>query len=251
MDCPARTLRAVAGVVALLGLAVVSGGCGSFAAQGRNAEGVRLFDQARYQEAMEQFQLATSEDPNCADAYYNIGSVYHRLAKTNNTPGDLSQAENYYNLCLARDPSHCECYRGLAVLMVDQNRREEAMRLLQGWNDRNPLSPDPKIELARLSEELGDRDAAQQRLAEAVLIDSTNTRALAALGRLREQSGDSSLALQHYQQSLAADRFQPDVAARVAALQSAAGATQLSANPATGARLATNPQTPAPQASYR
>ena len=41
----------------------------SFAAQGRNAEGVRLFQQNRYQEALREFQEASYDDPGNADAY--------------------------------------------------------------------------------------------------------------------------------------------------------------------------------------
>ena len=54
-------------------------------------------------------------------------------------------------------------------------------------------------------------------------IDPHNARALTALGRLREQSGDTTRALTNYQRSLQFNRNQPEVAARVAALQSATG----------------------------
>ncbi len=213
-------------------------GCGSFAAQGLNAEGVRLFDQTRYQEAVQNFQKAVDNDPASADALYNLASVYHRTGTLYSRPADLAQAEQYYNLCLGRDPRHADCYRGLAVLLVQQGRTEEAFRRIQSWADGNPASPDPKIELARLSEELGDPTAARQHLAEALLADSGNARALAALGRLSEQAGDRVRALQNYQQSLVADRFQPEVASRVATLQSAVGASPAAGSPAAGTLLA-------------
>jgi tetratricopeptide (TPR) repeat protein len=199
---------------------VVCGGCGSFSSQGLNAEGVRLFEQTRVQDAMQEFQRAIDHDPNSADGYYNLGACYHRLGGVNNRASDLAQAERYYYLCLDRDPEHRECYRGLAVLLIQQNRAEEAFRLLQGWADRRPNSPDPKVELARLHEESGDRDRAKQFLADALLADASNARALSALGRIREQEGDQVQALSNYQQSLRANQFQPEVAARVAALQS-------------------------------
>jgi len=195
-------------------------GCGSFSSQGLNAEGVRLFEQTRIEDAMQQFQRAIDRDPSNADGYYNLASSYHRLAAANHRASDLAQAERYYYLCLDRDPEHRECYRGLAVLLVEQGRSEEAFRLLQGWADRRPNSADPKIELARLCEECGDRQRAKQQLSDALQADATNPRALAALGRIREQEGDQVQALSNYQQSLYANRFQPEVASRVAALQS-------------------------------
>ncbi len=56
---------------------------------------------------------------------------------------------------------------------------------------------------------------------EAITINPHNARALAALGKLREESGDTTQALTNYQRSLAYNRNQPQVAARVAALQNA------------------------------
>jgi len=207
-------------VLALAGLCLPNAaGCGGLAAQGRNAEGVRLFDQARYQEAIRQFEQAVASDPNNADGYYNLAEVYHRMGVLNGDASHLAQAEHYYNQCLDRDENHGHCYRGLAVLLVEQERSEEAFRLIEGWVDRNPTSADAKIELARLFEEFGDKQAAKERLIEALSADPQNARALAALGRLREQLGEHALALHNYEQSLWRDRFQPDVAARVAALQ--------------------------------
>jgi tetratricopeptide (TPR) repeat protein len=203
----------------LAGLCLSLSGCGSFAAQGHDAEGVRLFQQARYQDAVREFQTAAYEDPNDADAYYNIAATYHRLAKLEKRPSDLSQAECYYNQCLDRNPNHTECYRGLAVLLAEQNRKDDAFTLLDRWMQRQPASADAKIELARLNDEYGNRQAAQDLLNEALVCDPTNPRTLTALGKLREDAGDKAQALANYQRSLAEDSRQPLVASRVSALQ--------------------------------
>ncbi len=220
-----------------LALTLTAAGCGSVASQGLNAEGVRLFDQTRYPEAAEQFQRAIDRDPSNPDGYYNLAAAYHRMGLLNGRASDMTQAERYYYLCLDRDPEHRECYRGLSVLLVEQNRTEEAFRLLQSWADRRPNAPDPKIELARLYEEVGDRDRAKQQLADALQVDAANSRALAAMGRLREQDGDRAQALSNYQQSLAANRFQPDVATRVTSLQSSMGGSPV------GTAFSQGPQT--------
>jgi tetratricopeptide (TPR) repeat protein len=219
-----------AAVIAALGMVFLAG-CGTITAQGKNAEGVRLFNQARYQDALTRFQDAANDDPRNADAYYNLASVYHRLGIANKDSSMLAQAEHYYNLCLDRDENHRECYRGLAVLLAQQNRNEEAFRLLEGWADRQPLSAEPKIELARLYEEYSDPEAAKQQLVEALAIDHQNPRALVALGHLREKTGQYEQALANYRQSLWYDRFQGEVAARAAALQTALGPASASSTP--------------------
>jgi len=202
------------------GLILLFGGCGSVASRGINAEGVRLFQQSRYDEALQKFQKAIYVNPKDADGYYNLAATYHRLGVLNQRPSDLKQAEHYYHMCLDQNPDHRECYRGLAVLLVEQGRGEEAFRLLKGWADRRPDLADPKIELARLYEEFGDRETAKDYLVSALGVEPSNARALAALGRLRELSGDTLQALADYQRSLEADRFQEGVQQRVAALRS-------------------------------
>ena len=190
-------------------------------AQGENAQGVRLYQQGNFQAALQSFQQALQSDPNNADAYYNLAATYHRLGALHQTQADQDQAESYYNQCLDHGPNHQACYRGLAVLLVEEKRSEEAFRLLEGWADRSPTRPEPKIELARLFEEFGDKAAAKAHLIEAVAIDPTNARALAALGRIHEGLGEYQQALADYERSLTNDRFQPTVVQRVAALQAA------------------------------
>jgi tetratricopeptide (TPR) repeat protein len=208
---------------------------------GHNSEGVKMYQNAYYEGALQQFQKAVDADPNNADAYYNLASTYHQLGKLHHRDTDLSQAESNYHRCLDHDPNHEDCYRGLAVLLVDKGHPDQAKEMLELWSQRAPGIPGPKIELARLAEELGDRQTAQARLIEAVHIDPQNARALAALGKLREESGDTGQALANYQRSLQINRFQPQVAARAAALQTSVnggivtppGATRtVNANPA-------------------
>jgi tetratricopeptide (TPR) repeat protein len=212
-------------------------GCGEIDAQARNAEGVRLFEQCRYPEAARQFQEAMYDDPRGANSYYNLAATYHRTGLLEHRPADLTQAESYYNRCLDENPEHADCYRGLAVLLAEQGRNDDAFRLIEGWNQRQPCSADAKIELARLNEEFGNRQVAENCLIEAVAIEPDNPRALTALGKLREDAGNKTQALANYQRSLSQDNRQPQVAARVSALQ----AGSFAAAPAPAASVAAVP----------
>jgi tetratricopeptide (TPR) repeat protein len=186
----------------------------------QNSEGVQLYQQAYYEGALLRFQQAVQSDPTNPDGYYNLGATYHKLAELHNRPADYLQAENYYHQCLDKSKfNHADCYRGLAVLLVERSRSSEAFQLLGEWATRNPGQPDAQIELARLYEETGDRDQAKEHLIEAVTVDPSNARALAVLGRLREQTGDPSQALANYERSLQLNPNQPQIAARVASLR--------------------------------
>jgi len=206
-------------------------GC-NFASRGMNSDGVRLYQQGNGQAAASRFIQAIAHDPTRPDGYYNLAATLHQSGRLHNRPEDLDQAENYYNQCLDRDPDHIDCYRGLAVLLADTDRSDAASRLIEGWSTRSPSSPNPKIEMARLLEELGETDKAKERLEEALSIEPDNARALAALGRLREQSGQHTQALANYDRSLQSNQFQPHVASRATALRAAVGGR----SPATSTR---------------
>jgi len=219
----ARFRRTTATLLFLAAACSFCSGCQQVASQGMNAEGVRLYQQGDYANASQRFMKAIAEDANNPDGYYNLAATYHRLGKASGNPTDLEQAESFYNQCLDRDGDHVQCYRGLAVLLVETNRSDAAHRLLEGWKMRSPAAPQPRIELARLKQELGNRDAAKQDLLEALTIDPDNQRALTALARLREESGELSQALALYERSLASNPMQPQVANRVASLRTSTG----------------------------
>jgi tetratricopeptide (TPR) repeat protein len=222
---PARiTARACLLSVALTAYALLSTGCSNIQSQAANVEGVKLYQQGNYQQASDRFQQAIAQNPRSPEGYYNLAASLHKTGTLYNRPSDLQQAENLYNQCLERDPNHTECYRGLAVLLNQTNRKEEAFKLLNHWSGANPKSADPKIELARLLEETGQQEQAKEQLVGALTIDPHNARALTALARLRDQQGDHMQALANYQRSLNENRFQPEVQARVAQLQGAMSA---------------------------
>jgi tetratricopeptide (TPR) repeat protein len=209
--------------LALAGTLLALTGCGDFMAQQRNVQGVGMFQQGRYPEALREFQEATYNSPRDADGYYNIAATYHRMGRQTNSKTDLKQAEDFYNRCLDHNPNHVECRRGLAVLLAEQGQKDAAFRQLQNWVDREPTLADAKVELARLHDEFGNRQAAKDCLIEALEAQPDNVRALTALGKIRDEAGDKVQALANYQRSLQRDNRQPQVASRVHVLQGGQG----------------------------
>ncbi len=185
---------------------------------GQNTLGVRLYQQGRYSEALQQFQTAQVSDPSNPDTYYNLGSTYHKLGIAQKDAKLIEQAESLYNQCLDLQPNHVDCHRGLAVLLAESNRPDRAMALLKNWATKNPQLADARIELSRLHQEFGQTKVAEQYLDEALAINPNDHRAWTARGQMREASGDLNQALQNYQQSLAINSLQPDLYQRVASL---------------------------------
>lgn len=231
-----RSANAMFGIerLVLVGMLLALSGCGSVISQEKNSRGVGLYQQARYPEALREFQEASYNDPKNADSYYNIAATYHRMGRQGKCDSDLKQAEKFYNDCLDRNPNHTECYRGLAVLLAEQGRKDAAFRLVQGWVDREPTLADAKVELARLHEEFGDREVAKNCLIEAIEAQPDNARALTALGKIRDDAGEKTQALANYQRSYGRDSRQPYVASRISALQGRATTTASGASSTPG-----------------
>ncbi|TWT39473.1 tetratricopeptide repeat protein [Blastopirellula retiformator] len=223
-------------------LAIACSGC-QMASSSSNVAGVRAVQSGQPMVAVNHFQQALANDPTNADALYNMAATYHEMAKVNNDPAMMKQAEELYNRCLDQNGDHAECYRGLAVLLIDMKQPDSAYTLMEGWAQRSPNSADPKVELARLYQEFGDDQTALAQLNQAVAIDANNARAWAALGNMREKSGDYSQALANYQRSLALNNFQDGVSTRVATLVRQGVQADTPLSPTGDTRIVQNPNT--------
>lgn len=233
-----RVSLAFALLAALLSL---GSGC-HWSAGGKNVAGTTMYQQGRYQEAIQQFQLALKQDPANADAYYNMAASYHSLGKLQNDPQALAQAEQLYNQALNISPDHVDCHRALACLLVETGRSDKAFTFLQNWANTSPDVLDSHVELARLYQEFGDKDNAIRNLEQAVAVNSNSpesARAWAALASLREQSGNTYQALLDYSRSQQLNPYQPAVTERIASLQRSMGGVQLPPTPsASGSTVA-------------
>lgn len=216
----------------LLCCAVALGGCRMMSNQ-QNAQGLSYYQQGNYQQAVSQFTQAVQTDPQNADAIYNLAAAYHQQAKQTNDQNAWLQAERLYNQSLDFSPNNVECYRSLAVLLVETNRSDKALTLVKNWAIRYPTDSAARVELARMYEELGDDQTAATYLSQALQINPNDARALAALGKMREESGDTAQAIANYQRAYQLNPAAPGVAQRLAQLsQGAAPAANVAALPA-------------------
>lgn len=155
------------------------------------------------------------------------------------------EAARNYQLCLSKNPNHTDAYRGLTSLYMDCANAEAAFNLLLGWFQANPVSPDPKIELARLYQEYAqirllqgsqedyasNSNSAITLLNQTLSIDPNNFRALRALGYIKEQNKDYVGAISDYRRSLQSNPSQKDLETRITALEQGAGYVLPNATP--------------------
>jgi Tfp pilus assembly protein PilF len=214
-------------VVLFFGLQVV--GCTT---ANMSAEGVRYFNQARYDQAQRAFLEALKREPNNPDIYFNLAETYHQSAKLSLSENEIAKAQQqydeanrYYRNCLSIDPNHLKANRGLAAMYMEIRQHEMAFNHLLNWCDKNPDLQDPKIELARLHQEWaqimsiqGRQDISDDSNKKAITLlqnviekDPNNYRAWRAIGFIRENNGERENAITAYQQSILLNPNQNDL----------------------------------------
>ena len=193
-------------------------GCTNMTAEGRNSQGVKYYQQARYDMAISEFQNAVNQSPDSPEGYYNIGMTYHALAKNNREATYYAQAEQYYKLCLSKNTNHERCREKYAELMYETGRVVEAFNFLHDWEVVNKDTAAPKLAMAKLYNDVGRPEDALTYLNAAALKEPQNVRVYNALGQLREAHGDIQLALENYRISYQINPVQPEIATKIAQL---------------------------------
>ncbi len=95
--------------------------------------------------AMEAYQKAVLSDPNCADAWVNLGRL-HQLK------GNLKEAKRHYELAVEAVPGHQLANYNLGTIFDELNEGELATQFYA----KAPDVPDAHFNLARLSRRRGD-----------------------------------------------------------------------------------------------
>ena len=202
------------GLFALASISFVAG-CGTMGSSMANRSGISYYKKGNYAAAAGEFQNAMKSDPVNPDYIAN-------LAKARMKIGDAPNAERYYRQALTIDPSHQPSYHGLAELMIDQGRSQEATAMLSTWAGTQPYIAESHVELAWLQRELGNDSGAVQSLERALEVNPNHATALAHMGQYYEESGQLDEAVAYYQDSLHADWNQPEVHSRMAAASTGA-----------------------------
>lgn len=190
--------------------ALFSTGCNS----GRvlNQAGKAYYDQGNYAMASQEFQRAVAANPYNADYIANLAASKMRQ-------GDQMSAEQAWRHALQINPSHQPSYHGLARMLVENNRHQDAQALLGTWTASQPYSAESHLEMAWLHRETGNEAGAAQELQQALQINPNHAKAQAALGQYYQDTGRTAEAMTMYQHSLRNNWYQPEVQSRLATMK--------------------------------
>jgi Flp pilus assembly protein TadD len=177
-----------------------------------NEDGVHLFSQSRYRDALDSFDYALTLRPNDPALLYNTAQCYDRL-------GDIARAEQLYTYCIERDRKHGDARLALIALKYRTNRQADANRQIQDWLTQEPDSADAYVaEAWRLRQERA-YPLAQGRLHQALALEPNNRRALTELALIHELQGMPDRAYVLYERILLHEPQQVDIAERLEQLK--------------------------------
>lgn len=176
-----------------------------------NESGKAYYRRGDYRAARYEFERALMDRPQSADYAYNVAAAMDQQ-------GDDLSAEKMYRHALTLDPGHQPSYHGLAAMMVDGGRTDEASDLITTWSATQPYSAEATTELGWLKAEQGDSDGADREYRRALRQNPRHSRARTELARLYGKTGRRGEAAAEYARSLFMDPEQPDAQAELASL---------------------------------
>ena len=166
-------------------------------APARNLMGLALYKQGDAEGSVEQYKRALEIDPKYAEAHFNLGNAYQRLAEAESDPAQarqrLQDAESsfaaaarnqkkfvlaHYNLasiyagtgrpdqaiaelrqCTKYDPQYFPAFVLMGKLMYERRDFEGAIQNLTRFTELSPASPQPRVLLGNAYLQSGREDA--------------------------------------------------------------------------------------------
>ena len=168
--------------------------------QAHNNLGIVRFESGAYDKAVEAYEMAIALQPAFPEAYNNIGNALRKL-------GELDGAHDAYRNALNHREVYPEAYNNLGTLLRELHKPDQAEQAIRKAISQNPHYVEAYNNLAAIyfSE---DREVdALGQLAEALKIDSKNSRSLLLTARIQTRRQSYALAEQACRNVLA---IEPD-----------------------------------------
>lgn len=158
----------------------------------RNAHtyGVAFFQHGFLKEAEQEFQQVVSANPDDADAFYNLGTLYLRR----NSP---SEARTNLEQSLKLRPNYPEAWNNLGMLAAQLGNNDEAVRNFQRSLELRPSYGTALLNLGNLYRRQGDFDQAETILKRASASEPGNPEVDYALGMLYARKSEIDMAEQY------------------------------------------------------
>ena len=127
--------------------------------------GKALYNQERYEEALEAARVAVEQDSDSFKAHSNLGAVLSEL-------GHVEEAETHLRRAIALDPQAKDAYLNLGDALYKQGRYEEALEVARVAVEQDPDSFKAHSNLGAVLSELDHVEEAETHLRRAIALNS-------------------------------------------------------------------------------
>ncbi len=160
--------------------------------------------------------LASAQDPEAALQTYMAEIRAHGLRQQNLADlyqsgfaslreADYQKAEESFRTLYNQEPENIQSLEGIAQVYLAQNRKADALNLIESEIDRHPNRPDLRLALANIAEQAAEYDLAISALRAAAQLRPADSTAAVTLARLLERSGRQDEAIAAYRAVLGVD----------------------------------------------
>ena len=179
----------------------------------RNAHtyGVAFFQHGFPKKAERAFRQAISANPQDADAFYNLGTLYLRRNAPEDAKQNLEQA-------LKLRPNYPEAWNNLGMLAAQQGNNEEAIHNFERSLELRPSYFTALLNLGNVYRRQGNLTDAERLLKRAEDSEPANAEAKYSLGMLYARKSDIAVAEQYLRAALKLRPDYPDALNNLAVL---------------------------------
>jgi tetratricopeptide (TPR) repeat protein len=161
------------------------------------------YQQGNLTQAIEYYHKTLAINPNCADAYNNMGVALQ-------TQGKLTEAITAYQKALDLNPNYIDVYNNLGILYKQQQKFEEALQCYQKALILQPNSANIYYNLGNVYQEQRNYTPAIECYQKAIKLQANYASAYCNLGTCYKEQGNLTSAIEYYQKTLQLEENHPN-----------------------------------------
>ena len=160
--------------------------------------GILLYNQARYEEALNVARVAVEQRPDYSKTHAYLGAILNEL-------GRFEEAEPHLRHAIALNPQEKNAHFNLGNVLYEQGRYEEAVGVARVAVEQRPDFAEAHTTLGMTFAALGRFEEAEPHLRRAIALQPNEATAHSNMGIVLFYLGRSDEALQHFDQALSLD----------------------------------------------
>jgi len=164
-------------------------------------QGWALDEMNKQDEAIKRFRIAIDLDPGNAGAYNNWGISLYKM-------GELNQAVDKFKMIVKLIPDYPQAYNNLGFLLFELNRIEEAITNIQKAIQLDQKNPDFYDSLTDIYLKIGKYENAIKQCKKIIYINPNNVKAYKDWGMALEKLGRKKEAAEKFKKAKELDRKQ-------------------------------------------